>query len=46
MYVIFLCIHVITFIFITKIVYVLLDFTKKKLVFRELLEYVVNACGS
>ena len=33
-------------IFIIEIIHVLLDFTKKKLVYRDFLEYVVNACGS
>ena len=42
----FLCIHIVTYIFIVAIVCVLLHFTKKKLVYRGFLEYVVNARDS
>ena len=43
----FLHIHIITciFIFIIEMVYVLLDFTKKKHECKGFLEYVANACG-
>ena len=45
----FLCVHIVTCIFITEIVHVLLDLTKNKIkctLYIGVLEYVANARGS